>query len=296
MNFIPGDPGKSDLLTFIKEIPQENSTKKSFIKHTFTQTQRDKDVKNKKYNCIRMEQKEEKINNETINQIENKLSKYNHKTCDLIDFLLYISKKNEINKLLIQHYKKNIYRKLKLNTIINTRRSEDNMINGFKNKMGTPENTIVVLGDYSDKGLKGTKSTITVKWRKIFKRHQYTVYLINEFNTSIISNCCGDHGGYANNFVEAKHKNNQKKKAMKETYEKKSGKKILVWKLVRCTICKSIHNRDSNASKNMLKIIKSLNEKKGRPIIYCPKKEESKNKIEKCTPDSTKTNRNKGKT
>jgi hypothetical protein len=144
------------------------------------------------------------------------------------------------------------------------------MVNEFKEIMGTPEKTIVAIGDYSDNGLKGTKSSITKKWRTILKRHGYQVYLINEYNTSKISNCCEDH---AENFLPREHKNNKEKRLKKEAYEKRSCKESLVWKLVRCKICKSIQNRDTNAVKNMLKIIDAHLKGLSRPKIYCPKED-----------------------
>ena len=134
------------------------------------------------------------------------------------------------------------------------------MVNDFKKKMGKPEDTIIAIGDYSDKGLKGTESSITKKTRKIFKRHGYEVYLINEYNTSKLCCCCGN---TTENFIKR---------------SKKIGRKqSFVWKLIRCTICKSIHNRDSNAAKNMLKLIDAVKNGKQRPIKYTNKEIPIKN-------------------
>ena len=68
--------------------------------------------------------------------------------------------------------------------------------------------------------------------------------------------------------------NKDKKEAKKE--DKKEGqKKSLVWKLLRCTTknCKTIHNRDVNATKNMRKIFESLIKTKERPKEYRRKNE-----------------------
>ena len=55
-----------------------------------------------------------------------------------------------------------------------------------------------------------------------------------------------------------KHEKNEIKVA-------KSGPK---WKVLRCNSCKAIHNRDHNATKNMIKIVESIYEGKGRPKKY----------------------------
>jgi hypothetical protein len=248
-NIIPGDPGKNDLIKFIKKNPDGSG----YISFAYTKGKRNSDTKKKKYNQIRLEQKKEKIKGKTINEIEQELLPYNHKTCDFISFMMYLVKKNEINRILFKHYSKKIYRKLNFNTYINTQRSEDNMVNEFKKIMGAPEDTIVVIGDYSDSGLKGTEPSITKKTRKIFKRHGYDVYLINEYNTSKL--CCHCENE-TENFVKRKNK--------------KNGKEYLVWKLIRCKICKSIHNRDSNATKNMLKLINIRLNGKERPKNFMP--------------------------
>ena len=66
------------------------------------------------------------------------------------------------------------------------------MINNFKNKFGDSKDSIICFGDY-DKGnnhMKGKESTINIKFRNIFKNESYKVYLINEFITSKLFNCC----------------------------------------------------------------------------------------------------------
>ena len=273
-----GDPGKSDI-TFGKKDPETGEI--TILK--LTKSQRDIDTKTVKYNKIRKNIKEEVISGATISQIESLLTVHDHKTCNFIPFLLYIKDKNDINRYLFNHYGRNIYRKLRFNTYINATRSEDNMINAFKEIMGTPKEVVVVIGDYSDRGLKGTKSFITKKWRNIFKRHGYQVYLIDEYNTSKISNCCGN---LAENFIPRRHNKCEEKRLKKVAYEERSGDKSLVWKLVRCKVCKSIHNRDVNAVKNMFKIIEAHLKRLHRPKIYCPKervkervKEKSKMKL-----------------
>ena len=243
-------PGNSDLA--MKAIV---GTKE--ITPNFTKRQRNRDTKRSKYNNIRFDLQNEKIDGRTIKKVESDLSTYNHKICDFLKFLVYISAKNEVNDTLYAHY-----RKLCFNTTTNTRRSEDQMVNNFKEVFGPPEKIVVILGNYSGTHLKGTTPFLITKWRKI---HGYQVYSIDEYKTSKICSCCH---GHTENFVKRMHRNNKRKWEKTKVYERNSGKKRLVWKLIRCTICKSIHNRDSNARNNMIDIVGNYLRRKERPATF----------------------------
>jgi len=122
------------------------------------------------------------------------------------------------------------------------------MLNRFQDKMGTPKEIIVVVGDYSDKGFKGKEPSISKKIRKLFKNRGYETYLIDEYRTSCICSKCH-------------HKT--------ENLVTENGTKI--WKLLRCTFCSAIHNRDHNATKNMLTIVNEIKKTKKRPEIFTRK-------------------------
>jgi len=65
------------------------------------------------------------------------------------------------------------------------------MIQNFKNKFGSPDKTVVIYRNYSkDNNMKGLESTINKKFRRIFRNAGYETYLINEFRTSKLCNCC----------------------------------------------------------------------------------------------------------
>lgn len=90
------------------------------------------------------------------------------------------------------HYEQRLFRKLKLNRFTNTQKRELKMVKNFSNKFGKPENTIFVIGDY-DKGdyhMKGLEPVICKKFRRIFKNTGYKTFLVNEFRTSKLCNCC----------------------------------------------------------------------------------------------------------
>jgi hypothetical protein len=233
--------------------------------HTFryTQNQRRLETRNKKYNkIIDTINKETKINNQSIKGLETTLSKHNSKTINYDKFKEYILEKNKLNKILYDHYQKKIFRKLKLNRFINTQKSEAKMIKNFKNKFGDVKNSIICMGDW-DKGdynMKGKEPVITKKFRRIFKNAGYKTFLINEFRTSKLCNCCH------NELEKFMERESRKPKLYSE------NKKEIVNGILRCQSikpqCEIIHNRDKNAVQNMLYIVATIFKTGKIPAIF----------------------------
>jgi len=260
-NIVAADPGDGDLLTFAKEIPKEKclttfekkfhiGEEKKYANHvhySYTQGQRNHDIRKNKYIEIREDLKDLKIDKTSIRKIESPLCEYDSKTCNYEKFKSYLGEKISISRKLWDHYKEYIYRKLKLNTYINTKRSESNMINKFKSKMGNPEDILLVIGDYSrGQGVRGRAPSKGKSFRKLFRDNDYKVCLIDEYNTSALCSHCHSKNEH---FLEVE----------------RNGKKIKLWKLLKCTNCKVIHNRDHNAAKNMLTLSKLIMAKKSLP-------------------------------
>ena len=253
------DPGEIDLL-YCGSYNKENKLET----FRYTQNQRRLESRNKKYNkLIDKLTKESYVNYITVKELETTLSDLNSKTTNYEKFFNYIVEKNKVNKELYNHYEQYIFRKLKLNRFTNTQKSEEKMINNFKNKFGNPEDTIFIIGDYDrgDYHRKGKEPTILKRFRKIFKNAKYETYLINEFRTSKICSCCN---GELDKFLVRK---SQKPKLKKEDKEE------TVHGLLRCQSikpkCEKIHNRDKNAIQNMLNIVSTIFEKGKRPEIFC---------------------------
>ena len=248
------DPGKSDLIY----CGSKNVKLDKLDTFSYTQAQRNVETRTKKYKNIM-----DKINKETlisdeksVKMLETTLSNFNSKTSDYTKFELYLVQKNKVNYLLYEHYETEIFRKFKLNRYTNTQKSESKMIKNFSNKFGTPDKTVFVIGDY-DKGsynMKGCEPAICKKFRRIFKNAGYQTYLIGEFRTSKISNCCNTE---LEKFHYKPHKN---------------GKNYLCFGLLRCKSvkpqCETIHNRDKNAVLNMLNIVSNLFTGGKRPEIF----------------------------
>ena len=259
MKVVCADPNYSDLIYCGSK--DENGNLQTF---RYTQNQRRLETRLKKYNkIIDKINKETKIENKTIKEIETELSVLNSKTCDYEKFMYYCIEKNKINYKLYSHYKETFFRKFKLNRFTNTQKSELKMVKNFSNKYGKPDKTIFVMGDY-DKGdyhMKGKEPVICKKFRRIFRNAGYKTFLVNEFRTSKLCNCCN---GELEHFLE---RPSQKPKLKKE------NKIEICHGLLRCQSVKHkseiFHNRDKNAVQNMLNIVKSVFDTGKRPNIFC---------------------------
>ena len=184
-NIIGVDPGVADLI-FCSTIDNDDNIKT----FRYSQIQRNKETRNKRYmKIIKKNKKSLKINEKTIKEYETELSKFDSKVCSYNNVVKYVRCKNEINNLLENYYQKELYRKLKWFGFINRQRSEKWMINNFEKKFGSPKDNIVFVGDYEQKRhLKFNPPTKGIGMRKIFRNAGYKVYLVDEFRTSKI-NC-----------------------------------------------------------------------------------------------------------
>ena len=251
------DPNMSDLIYCGSK--DENGKLQTF---RYTQNQRRLETRMKKYSKIRDNvSKETVIENQPIKEIETKLKDYNSKTTNYEKFKEYCIEKNKVNSKLFNHYQQEFYKKFRLNAFTNSQKSERKMIQNFSKKFGNPENTIYVMGDY-DKGsyhMKGVEPAICKKFRRIFKNAGYKTFLVNEYKTSMLCNCC-------HNELETFKERTSKK-------PKRKGETEICHGLLRCQSvkpkCEIIHNRDKNAVQNMLEIVNSVFTLGKRPDVFC---------------------------
>jgi|688.fasta_scaffold106123_3 hypothetical protein len=257
MKVVCADPGMSDLI-----YCGAKDTDGKLQTFRYTQNQRRLETRLKKYNKLMDKiSKETIIEDQTIKEIETELSVLNSKTCNYEKFKNYCMEKNKINYKLYSHYEQKIFRKFKLNRFTNTQKSEFKMVNNFSMKFGKPGKTIFVMGDH-DKGsyhMKGLEPVISKKFRRIFRNAGYKTFLVNEFRTSKLCNCCNGELEY---FLE---RPSQKPKRKRETE--------ICHGILRCQSVKHkseiFHNRDKNAVQNMLNIVKSVYDTGKRPNIFC---------------------------
>ena len=260
MKVVCADPGHSDLIYCAAH--DEKGNLETF---RYTQNQRQFETKIKKYNKIIDNLNKNSIiecNGLTVKENEIFPAGYNSKACSYERYKAYCDKKNKVNHLLLPHYTKPVFRKLKFNRFINTQKSESKLIKNFSNKFGPPSKAIFVIGDYS-KGsynMKGLEPAVCKKFRRIFRNAGYRSFLIDEFKTSVTCNGC--HGRLETFLRKPSLKPKHKDKNIITTCHG----------LLRCQSnehCSIIHNRDKNAAQNMLHIVKSVFETGERPGVFC---------------------------
>jgi len=239
------DPNMSDLVYCVDGDTKDRNF------YRYTQNQRRKETKQKKYSKIILEYKKEKIEGKTIIEWETELSLFNRKSLNIKEFKKYIKKKNEINDKLMKFYEKFIFRKLKLNSYLNRLKSEQRMINKITKIFGKPENIIICIGDFEQRKHRKFKEPIKGKgFRNLFRKNNYKVYLVDEFRTSCrCSNCEGECSKFRKCRNPRPKKNNS----------------ILSHGALMCKTCSALWNRDENSSRNIYKIAYNAIQQKERP-------------------------------
>ena len=240
------DPNLSDLVYCVDGDTRERNH------FRYTQNQRRKETKQKKYQNIILEYKEETIDGKTIIELETETSFYNRKTLNIEEYKKYLKTKNEVNSKLFQFYEKQLFRKLKLNGYWNRLRSEQRMMNRFSKIFGKPTDAIICIGDFEQRKHRKFKEPIKGKgFRTLFRRNGYKVYLVDEFRTSCkCSNC---EGGECSKFRKCRNP-----KPMKNN-------SILSHGVLMCKTCSALWNRDENSSRNIYKIAYNAIHQNERP-------------------------------
>jgi len=87
------------------------------------------------------------MENRTIAEWELDILPYNHKTVDRDRFKVYIKVKLLANSKVTSFYKISLYRKIRLNNLYNIRKSEQRLVQRFKEIFGNPGDMVVGI-DY----------------------------------------------------------------------------------------------------------------------------------------------------
>jgi hypothetical protein len=240
------DPGKCDLIYCV-----DNDNKEASI-FRYSQDQRRKETKKKKYFKIQLELKQEKINGKTIIDWETELSKLNRKSLNIQKFKEYIQKKSEINSMLFTFYEKYIFRKLRLQSYRNVKKSEQKMMNQFKKIFGDEKEVVICFGDYEQKQhMKYKEATKGKGMRTLFRKAGFQTYLVDEFRTSCMCSKCEI--GIC------------KKTLVRENPKPYRSGNVLIHGLIRCKNGCGYWNRDVNGATNIYRIAYNAINNKVRP-------------------------------
>jgi hypothetical protein len=246
------DPGKEDLIYCVDDASKDANV------FRYSQNQRRKETKMKKYNNIILAMKTNKIEGKTIIEYETELSHFNRKSLQITKYKEYLREKNRINHILFQYYRKELFRKLKFGKYINIKRNEQQMISNFKKAYGNADNVVICIGDWEQrKQMKYKEPTLGKGIRTLFRKNNFNVFLVDEFRSSCKCSKCD--GGVCEKFMVRTHPNKKKNK----------DELRLIHGLLRCKSGCGSWNRDRNGSSNIYKIAKNAINNIERPTYLC---------------------------
>jgi hypothetical protein len=238
-NYVVIDPGKKTLL-YMKD--------KSGKELKYTNRKHTNRTKRIKYQKLLQNYR----NKNKISEIENTLSEFNSRTCNLTKFKDYIKNKNIINNKLFNSYNNEIFRKYKWYSCINKKKAEVKLIREIKKEFG--KDSKLLYGDWSMKGNcnKGNLSTPNMRLKRLIGS-QLKTYNLDEYNTSKLN--------YKTETICENLYLPDKKGVIRKIHS------VLTYKMENNQ--SGCINRDKNAVNNMLKIVNYYLENKKRPENYC---------------------------
>ncbi len=232
------DPNMGDLLYCINDSVQSPAQ----TKFRYTQNQRRKECKTKKYRDIIANSKPH-----DVVESERDLSALNHKTVAFESFKTYIQTKNHtLAAALYEFYSNPLFRKLKFSAHVRRKMSEQKLVNNFKKAFGASSETIIAIGDFEQRNHRKFHEPVKGKgFRGLLRKAGYKVFLVDEFRTSCMCSACGDSDARTETF-----------RSVKDPRPWKNQSRV-VHGLVRCKTCTRLWNRDVNAACNIHKIAKA---------------------------------------
>ena len=178
------------------------------------------------------------------------ISTYNSKSVNYKNFKKFIKKKNELNNILLEKYKDDIFRKYKWYGYINRKKAETDLIRNIKETFGKDVN--IIQGDWSvGKTMRGIISTPNLGLKRKLAEY-YPIYNLDEYRTS----CINHKTETLTENIYLPDKNGKSRKIHSIlTYQTES-------KRLECI------NRDENSVNNMIKLVNYYFEHKDRPEIF----------------------------
>lgn len=254
------DPGKEDLLYCVSITGQDANGRDIFDKFRYTHQQRRFETRKIKYEEIRKSLAQRMVGDQSVNSWQSLLSEHNSKTTNFELFQDYIFAKNMVNFRLYGHYSSLVYRQLKWNSFIHTKRSEDKMLNNFTRIFGPPTDTIIGIGDWAQAHqLRNHEPTKGKGFRKLFRKAGYQVYLVDEHRSSLgCYNCCHPEA----RCEKFRYKINPRPHPLPENVPYW----VLKHGLLKCDGCNTIWNRNVNGALNIYRLIMAILHGEERPL------------------------------
>ena len=228
----------------------------------YTSNQRAKETGSRRYQKQRHQMKKDA----GIDLIESRIP--SHKTMNLMDFSQYLLTRRAVWNRRKEFYSHPSHTRWKWHSFINKQKSESSLISNMRKKYG--KNFTVVMGDWSDAGrtAKFQTSSKTKGWRTLFKRSRIGCFLLDEYKTSSVCPRCSS-SDLAKGLKERPHS---------RPWRRREGKMEKVHGLLGClnpncmqpawTSRMRFWNRDTLSTCNMLSIVQSLLDGKGRPELF----------------------------
>lgn len=225
-------------------------------------------TKRKKYGKLIESWKSKNSNNsiKTLKDIETELGQLNSKSCNHNNFLEYIKKKQEYDLKAFMEYDTDYIKKLHWFAYLNRENHENDLINHISNEFGN--DIKIIIGDWSNTGRLKFISTPNLRLKRKLAEY-FNVYLIDEYNTSII------HYKYHIKCDNLKVPNPiiPNEVSVTPQFNYKSLHSVLTFKIVTEEMgCKIINggciNRDKNSVRNMETILVELLKYGKRPSIF----------------------------
>lgn len=236
---VAADPNKGNILQMLNG---------DGIRFRYTAQQRKFETHSARYRSICLKREKAYVfspENETpirLTEALLQMKNFNSRTTNFEDFMMYIEQKNLFTEQFRNFYFQMWHRKFKFNVYMNNNRSKDRFLNNFQSLYGSPQTTILCVGDWEQKpGISfGKAPTIGIGIRNWFRKRGYSVYLVDECRTSLTCSKC-------------KQENEYNWQRRKDPRPWRNGEIQRVWGLSRCqnSQCRAVHNRDVNSSENI---------------------------------------------
>jgi len=217
----------------------------TFFRHTYSEQQRDRQSK-------RFQRKRDRLIQADVRTAEAAMraSGVSSKAVSVDGITAYLTAKHAMQAITRTVYENPAFRVLRWRAACAKQRADAKLIKRFASRYGGPDTTALVWGDWSETGSNGSPGhmrysppTRGIGLRRLFRKHGYHVWLVDEFLTS--KRCHGCKSGYCSTFryVENPRKSTHKHRPL-----------VLRWGLTRCDrhTCRRLWDRDVNSALNIL--------------------------------------------